>query len=119
MEIHTGPRILTIMLKRYTKLETGRCIKLHDHVKFAERLHLQENPYPKPARKVEYCLIGVVVHVGSMDLGKGHYVVYFRGDRKGRRKTISWYLASDADVTEVSLGEVLCCDAYMLFYGNR
>ncbi|KAI3955181.1 hypothetical protein MKW92_047621, partial [Papaver armeniacum] len=72
-----------------------------------------------PARNVEYCLIGVVVHVGSMDLRKGHYVVYFRGDRKGQSENdFTWYLANDAAVTEVSLGEVLSCDAYMLFYGN-
>lgn len=52
----------------------------------------------------------MVEHIGTMR--GGHYVAYVRGDEGGKL----WYNASDAYVREVSLEEVLRCEAYILFY---
>lgn len=46
----------------------------------------------------------------------GHYVAYVKGGAKGNTDNCSWYHASDAYVREVSLEEVLKCEAYILFY---
>lgn len=52
----------------------------------------------------------------------GHYVAYVRGGQrncgKGDKENegSTWYQASDAYVREVSLDEVLRCEAYILFY---
>lgn len=52
----------------------------------------------------------------------GHYVAYVRGGERSRGKAEKekighvWYYASDAHVREVSLDEVLRCEAYILFY---
>lgn len=72
--------------------------------------------------KQEYRLVGVVEHSGTMR--GGHYVAYVRGGQKKREKgdienessSSTWYHASDAYVREVSLKEVLGCEAYILFY---
>lgn len=68
-------------------------------------------------------LVGIVEHSGTMR--GGHYVAYVRGGQRNRWKadnkenegsTTTWYRASDAYVREVSLAEVLRCEAYILFY---
>jgi ubiquitin carboxyl-terminal hydrolase 16/45 len=67
-----------------------------------------------------YRLLGVVEHSGTMR--GGHYIAYVRGDARGKGRADKeqggsvWYYASDAHVQEVSLEEVLRCDAYLLFY---
>jgi ubiquitin carboxyl-terminal hydrolase 16/45 len=67
-----------------------------------------------------YRLLGVVEHLGTMR--GGHYIAYVRGDERNNGKADKeqggsvWYYASDAHVREVSLEEVLRCDAYLLFY---
>lgn len=62
---------------------------------------------------MEYRLVGVVEHRGSM--GSGHYVAYVRYS-KGCGDSNIWFHASDAYVREVSLDEVLRSQAYILFY---
>lgn len=69
--------------------------------------------------KCSYRLVGVVEHTGSM--GGGHYVAYIRGKWgavKAQKATSSpsWFYASDHQVRETSLSEVLKSDAYILFY---
>lgn len=67
-----------------------------------------------------YRLVGIVEHSGTMR--GGHYVAYVRGGEKSKGKAenenggFEWYHASDAYVREVSLEEVLRCEAYILFY---
>ena len=67
-----------------------------------------------------YQLVGVVEHLGSMR--GGHYVAYVRGERAHVQKQtpekqdIAWFYASDAQVKEVPLPEVLQSEAYLLFY---
>lgn len=68
----------------------------------------------------DYRLVGVVEHLGTMR--GGHYVSYVRGGPKNKVKAKKesvggvWYHASDVYVREVSLEEVLRCEAYILFY---
>jgi len=51
----------------------------------------------------------------------GHYVAYVRAAKIGGRQQQSsglksWFYASDGQVKEASLEEVLNCKAYILFY---
>lgn len=57
-----------------------------------------------------YRLYAVMVHHGGM--GGGHYVAYARHGEK-------WFYFSDSMWREVSMEEVLGCQAYMLFYGRK
>ncbi|MED6208908.1 ubiquitin-specific protease ubp2 [Stylosanthes scabra] len=121
--IHKAPPVLTIHLKRFSQDARGRLSKLNGHVNFKDRMDLR--PYMDPRyvgeEKYEYHLVGVVEHSGSMR--GGHYVAYVRGGQRNRgkadndeNKSSTWYHASDAYVREVSLDEVLRCEAYILFY---
>lgn len=56
-----------------------------------------------------YQLAAVLVHTG--DAHSGHFATYRRGNQ-----TSKWYFASDVEIREVSMEEVLQCTAYMLFY---
>lgn len=72
------------------------------------------NPPPPAEQKkvlLEYQLMGVVNHIGS--LHGGHYVAYVcrgQGDDK------KWFCASDRHVSQVPFSTVRACDAYLLFY---
>ena len=66
-----------------------------------------------------YHLVGVVEHLGTMR--GGHYVAYVKGAKsKGKAekeiRECVWHHISDAYVREVSLEQVLRCEAYILFY---
>ncbi|XP_004296763.1 PREDICTED: ubiquitin carboxyl-terminal hydrolase 2 [Fragaria vesca subsp. vesca] len=120
--IGRAPPILTIHLKRFSQDARGRLSKLNGHVTFREKIELR--PYMdsrcREKENYEYHLIGVVEHSGTMR--GGHYVAYVRGGERSKGKTgnekigHAWYYASDAHVREVSLEEVLHCEAYILFY---
>ncbi|KAJ4955155.1 hypothetical protein NE237_011938 [Protea cynaroides] len=120
--INRVPTILTIHLKRFSQDSCGRLSKLSGHVCFNETIDLR--PYMDPRCReergnCEYHLVGVVVHSGTMR--GGHYIAYVRGNKsRGRTEKFSgestWYYTSDSHVREVSLAEVLRCEAYILFY---
>ena len=66
-----------------------------------------------------YRLVAVVEHMGTMT--GGHYVAHVRSGKIGGRQqqsraSKSWFYASDSQVRETSLEEVLKCEAYILFY---
>ncbi|KAL1561777.1 ubiquitin-specific protease ubp2 [Salvia divinorum] len=106
--ISKAPAILTIHLKRFSQDARGRLSKLNGHVSFRETINLK--PYMDPSEDSctpSYRLVGAVEHLGTMR--GGHYVAYVRSDG-------AWYHASDAYVRQVSLDEVLRCEAYILFY---
>ncbi|XP_075512106.1 ubiquitin carboxyl-terminal hydrolase 2-like isoform X1 [Primulina tabacum] len=111
--INKAPSVLTVHLKRFSQDSRGRLSKLNGHVNFRETIDL--NPYLNPrctnGEKHTYRLLGAVEHSGSMR--SGHYVAYVRG---GQGDSTIWYYASDTHVRQVSLEEVLSCDAYILFY---
>lgn len=116
--ISTVPPILTIHLKRLSQDARGRLSKLNGHVDFKDTIDLE--PYMDPRCKdkgtYKYRLIGVVEHSGSAR--GGHYVAYVKGGLKDDDDDDDglWYHASDAHVRQVTLEEVLRCEAYMLFY---
>ncbi|XP_045814122.1 ubiquitin carboxyl-terminal hydrolase 2 isoform X1 [Trifolium pratense] len=124
--IYKAPPVLTIHLKRFSQDARGRLSKLNGHVNFRETMDFR--PYMDPRcineEKYEYQLVGVVEHSGTMR--GGHYVAYVRGGQRNREKVANkenesstWYHASDAYVREVSLDEVLRCEAYILFYERK
>ncbi|XP_020234184.1 ubiquitin carboxyl-terminal hydrolase 2 [Cajanus cajan] len=120
--IYKAPPVLTIHLKRFSQDARGRLSKLNGHVNFRETMDIK--PYIDPRciieEKYEYRLVGVVEHSGTMR--GGHYIAYVKGGQRNRGKGdkesegSTWYQASDAYVREVSLDEVLRCEAYILFY---
>nr|XP_029122577.1 ubiquitin carboxyl-terminal hydrolase 2 [Elaeis guineensis] len=117
--ISEAPPILTIHLKRFNQDANGHLNKLRGHVSFQEILDIRPYMDLRHAEKQRcYRLIGVVEHLGTM-LG-GHYVAYVRGEtRQGKTKNCgspAWFVASDDQVREVSLSEVLQSEAYILFY---
>ncbi|XP_017975224.1 PREDICTED: ubiquitin carboxyl-terminal hydrolase 2 [Theobroma cacao] len=120
--INKAPPILTIHLKRFSQDARGRLSKLNGHVNFRETIDLR--PYVDArCEDIDNCiyhLMGVVEHSGTMR--GGHYIAYVRGGekRKGKAETeyvsSPWYYVSDHYVRQVSLEEVLRCEAYILFY---
>ncbi|VAI86408.1 unnamed protein product [Triticum turgidum subsp. durum] len=108
------PPVLTIQLKRFTNALS----KVRGHVSFKEILHA--GPFMDPSSEDKgnssYRLVGVIEHRGHA-LSIGHYVAYVRAGRKEQSSgSSSWVCASDRDIKEVPLQEVLGCEAYMLFY---
>lgn len=57
----------------------------------------------------KYTLFGVIVHIGG--LSGGHYYSYVK-----RLEDEKWDLCDDRYVKRVDLANVLCRDAYILFY---
>ena len=72
-------------------------------------------------KDARYRLVGVIEHIGN-SLKKGHYVAYVRGSRTGSKQqqqssgSSTWFCADDSIIREVSLADVLKCEAYLLFY---
>lgn len=115
--INKAPSILTIHLKRFSQDGRGRLSKLNGHVDFKDTIDL--GPYMdsrcNEIGEHKYHLSGVVEHSGTMR--GGHYIAYIRGSRKSLiGDNSAWYYASDTHVRQVSLQEVLNCEAYILFY---
>ncbi|CAE8632895.1 unnamed protein product, partial [Polarella glacialis] len=59
---------------------------------------------------VEYRLIGLIQHIGSM--GGGHYIAYCQHKRKPQE----WYEFDDTQVSLVSTEQVERAEPYVLFY---
>ncbi|XP_062193156.1 ubiquitin carboxyl-terminal hydrolase 1-like isoform X2 [Phragmites australis] len=119
--ISKAPPALTINLNRFSQDSHGRFKKLKGHVRFKEMLDIRPfmDPRSKENDNTTYRLVGVVEHMGSMT--GGHYIAYVRAGKIGGRQqqsssTKSWFYASDGQVREASLQEVLNCEAYLLFY---
>ena len=68
-----------------------------------------------------YRLAGVVEHRGGPFMNEGPYVAYVRA-RKIRNQqqqsscSSSWFCADDRWIRQVTLEQVLNCEAYILFY---
>ncbi|CAL5073465.1 unnamed protein product [Urochloa decumbens] len=119
--ISKAPPVLTINLNRFSQDSRGRYKKLKGHVHFKEMLDIRPfmDPRCKETNSTTYRLVGVVEHLGTMTCG--HYIAYVRADKIGGRQqqssgSKSWFYASDGQVREASLKEVLNCEAYILFY---
>ncbi|KAK7095088.1 ubiquitin carboxyl-terminal hydrolase 20-like [Littorina saxatilis] len=103
------PEILCIHLKRFrheffsSKINTYISFPLHG---------LEMKPYLHKDCKSEitsYNLIAVVCHHGTA--GGGHYTAYCLNHINEQ-----WYEYDDQYVTEVDVGQVINCEAYVLFY---
>ncbi|KAM0887468.1 hypothetical protein ACQ4PT_029014 [Festuca glaucescens] len=119
--ISKAPPVLTITLNRFSHDSHGRFRKLKGHVCFKETLDIRPfmDPRSKENDSTTYKLVAVVEHMGTMT--GGHYVAYVRSGKIGGRQqqsraSKSWFYASDSQVRETSLQEVLNCEAYILFY---
>ncbi|KAF6986744.1 hypothetical protein CFC21_004464 [Triticum aestivum] len=114
--------ILTIQLKRFSYVISDSPDKLEEHVIFQDTLNMKKFMDPGHTEDDEhkYHLVAVIVHNGPT-LGEGHIFAYVRASQIGcqqqeRCGTPTWFRASDESITEVSLKEVLDCQAYILFY---
>ena len=109
LRLATAPTMLVINYKRFAYDNYGRLSRISKQVHFPIRLEIGD--YMSRANRGKpppYTLVAVLVHRGrSCDCG--HYFAYVR---KGK----DWYLANDADVTKVSIDEVLSAQAYVLVY---
>uniref|UniRef100_A0A0D9XFD7 Uncharacterized protein n=1 Tax=Leersia perrieri TaxID=77586 RepID=A0A0D9XFD7_9ORYZ len=119
--ISKAPPVLTINLNRFSQDSHGRFKKLKGHVRFKETLDVRPfmDPRSEENKNTTYRLVGVVEHSGTIT--GGHYVAFVRTGKIGGRQqrntdSKSWFYASDAQVRESSLEEVLRCEAYILFY---
>ncbi|RLM86521.1 ubiquitin carboxyl-terminal hydrolase 2-like [Panicum miliaceum] len=119
--ISKAPPVLTNNLNRFSQDSHGRYKKLKGHVRFKEMLDIQPfmDPRCKENNNTTYRLVGVVEHLGTMT--GGHYIAYVRAAKIGGRQqqsssSKSWFYASDGQVREASLEEVLNFEAYILFY---
>jgi len=63
-----------------------------------------------PAQPIEYRLIGLIQHIGSM--GGGHYISYCQHKRRPQ----DWYEFDDVQVTCVTSEQVERAEPYVLFY---
>ncbi|KAL5222676.1 hypothetical protein ABZP36_027389 [Zizania latifolia] len=107
------PPVLTIHLKR--SLGT---VKVRGHVSFEEILDIGQFMEPSSEDKdnSSYRLVGVIEHCGP-STNVGHWVAYVRASgEQPDWGSSSWFCASDAIIREVSLEEVLRCEANLLFY---
>ncbi|XP_048552126.1 uncharacterized protein LOC125531981 [Triticum urartu] len=114
--------ILTIQLKRFDYSHTDKADKLEEHVSFQDTLDMTKFMDPGHVEDVEYKyrLVAVIVHRGPK-LREGHNFAYVRASQIGGQQqessgTPSWFCANDESITQVSLQQVLECQAYMLFY---
>ncbi|KAB8109287.1 hypothetical protein EE612_045505 [Oryza sativa] len=108
------PPVLTIHLMRYLEDLT----KVIGHVSFKEILDVGQfmDPSSEDRDNSRYRLVGFVEHLGP-SMYAGHYVAYVRPSPPQQTNgSSSWFRASDTDITEVSLEEVLKREAYLLFY---
>ncbi|CAL5009110.1 unnamed protein product [Urochloa decumbens] len=113
------PPVLTLHVLRF---EGKGNSKRPGHVKFEENLDVGKylDPRSKDKDNARYRLVGVIQHMGNA-LKEGHCVAYVRGSRTGSEQQQSsgsskWFCADDSTVREVSLANVLKCEAYLLFY---
>ncbi|RLM91770.1 ubiquitin carboxyl-terminal hydrolase 2-like [Panicum miliaceum] len=115
--LSTLPPVLTLHVARFVDTE-----KRLGHAKFDENLDVGEylDPRSEDKKDARYRLVGVIEHIGN-SLKQCHYVAYVRGSRTGSKQQQSsgsstWFHVSDSIIREVSLANVLKCEAYLLFY---
>ncbi|KAF0898184.1 hypothetical protein E2562_001828 [Oryza meyeriana var. granulata] len=95
----------------------GKQVKLHHGAHQVEENQNEQNDWNKEDKdNLSYRLVGVVEHRG-LGNDAGHFVAYVRASpRQQTNCSSSWFRASDDNIKEISLEEVLKCEAYLLFY---
>ncbi|XP_049273949.1 ubiquitin carboxyl-terminal hydrolase 36 isoform X2 [Rhipicephalus sanguineus] len=106
--VHRAPNVATFQLKRFdaNRMFGGKITK---HVSYPEHLELRPFMSDKHGDPVTYRLNAVLVHLGA-SCNSGHYFCFVRNSNG------SWYCMDDSRVHQVSLGQVLNQQAYVLFY---
>ncbi|OHT06566.1 Clan CA, family C19, ubiquitin hydrolase-like cysteine peptidase [Tritrichomonas foetus] len=132
-KIHTAPQILIIQLKRFTyDLKNNRRLKISKKFNFPHHLDITRAMVDQSS-KIEYDLIGVVVHIGNASAG--HYFSYckdYRDNLGNNTKSnihCQWMSCNDTVVKsfdgsllpelasgEHSSGNMRDDTAYILFY---
>ncbi|GJN12652.1 hypothetical protein PR202_ga30947 [Eleusine coracana subsp. coracana] len=109
------PPVLTVHLKRFHRVDENQ-VKVAGHVSFGENLDVGQfvDPRSKDKDNSSYRLSGVIEHIGDY-LNTGHNIAYMRASTIGSGSSL-WFRASDGYIHQVSLEEVLKCEAYILFY---
>ncbi|CAD5229310.1 unnamed protein product [Bursaphelenchus okinawaensis] len=114
-KINAFPEVLCIHLKRF-RHDSMYNSKVNTKIMFP-MVDLDLNAYVDPQsddkNRYVYDLVSVVSHRGS-SVDFGHYVAYCLNDIDG-----NWYEYDDSFVRQVTEGEVLNCEAYVLFYRRR
>lgn len=107
------PEVLCVHIKRF-RYETGwfNGSKNSKVVTFPVNRPLDMSVFldEMPPQAVEYQLVGLIQHIGSM--GGGHYISYCRHKRKPQ----DWYEFDDMQVSQVSAEQVERAEPYVLFY---
>lgn len=106
--VHRPPNVATFQFKRF---DSNRMFggKITKHVSYPERLEMRPFMSDKQGGAVTYRLNAVLVHLGA-SCNSGHYFCFVRNSNG------IWYLMDDSRVHQVSLGQVLNQQAYVLFY---
>jgi len=109
------PEILCIHLKRFRFDNAYGWFagsKNSRVVIFPVTTHLDMSQFMEdpPNQPVEYRLIGLIQHIGSM--GGGHYIAYCQHKRKAQ----DWYEFDDVQVNPVMPEQVERAEPYVLFY---
>lgn len=107
------PEVLCIHIKRFRyDASWFHATKNSRVVTFPVTKHLDMSPFLEapPPHPVEYRLIGLIQHIGSM--GGGHYISYCQH----KRKPPEWFEFDDLQVTPVSPDQVERAEPYVLFY---
>lgn len=110
--IKTFPNILVLQLgmisekqEKFTRVQKSP--KFWENFKgLTNNIHLSKINMTELSK---YTLFGVIVHIGG--LSGGHYYSYVK-----RLENEKWDLCDDSYVKRVDLANVLCSDAYILFY---
>ncbi|CAE7349073.1 usp33 [Symbiodinium natans] len=109
------PEVLCIHLKRF-RFDNAygwfNGSKNSRVVTFPVTTHLDMSPFMEevPSQPIEYRLIGLIQHIGSM--GGGHYISYCQHKRRPQ----DWYEFDDVQVTCVTSEQVERAEPYVLFY---
>jgi hypothetical protein len=85
----------------------GCLMKDSQFVAFPEELTIDSSWCGEGIEIPKYRLKAVIRHLGTTK--SGHCIAYVRMES-------SWYECNDTDITQVDLGTVLKCEAYILFY---
>mmetsp|Transcript_34467 Transcript_34467/g.73426 ORF Transcript_34467/g.73426 Transcript_34467/m.73426 type:complete len:880 (-) Transcript_34467:214-2853(-) len=107
------PEVLCIHIKRFRYDSSWFNAQKNSRVvTFPVTKHLDMSPFldEPPPHSVEYRLVGLIQHIGSM--GGGHYVSYCQH----KRKTQEWFEFDDLQVRAVSADVVEKAEPYVLFY---
>mmetsp|Transcript_46535 Transcript_46535/g.113317 ORF Transcript_46535/g.113317 Transcript_46535/m.113317 type:complete len:451 (+) Transcript_46535:117-1469(+) len=114
LTIARPPQVLSLHLRRVLPTVTGfgkdsRAVRFAPAIDIAPFCSTSQAVPGSSTKRLPYHLIGVVQHLG--DAYGGHYICYRRNADK-----MGWTLLNDQQCSQVTLPQVLACEAYILLY---